>query len=208
MFEPRLELIPEPDGQFSLFATTRVPHQYYSARNATRRAPANINAGAHVVAVRLNLKYRQKDAPGAPREFHHRLYNLDLEEGDIVRAFVMLDDRILGVGDVVLGGAASEGAFSVTAFGDASKTLGRPPLTPALCQGVVVAATPNPGKFTTPSQQLVVLGVVDDTRARIHRAGVQTRMAAIGYTIDMRLIESGPAVTVAQSRNSVFANAQ
>jgi hypothetical protein len=37
---------------------------------------------------------------------------------------------------------------------------------------------------------------------------VQTRMAAIGYTIDMRLIESGPAVTVAQSRNSVFANAQ
>jgi hypothetical protein len=208
MFEPRLELIPEPDGQFSLFATTRVPNQYYSAKKATRRAPANVQAGAHVIAVRLNLKYRGKDAPGSPHELHHRLFNLDLEEGDIVRAFVMLDDRILGVGDVVLGGAAAEGAFSVTAFGEGFKGATRPPLTPALCQGVVVAATPNPGKFKTPSQQLVALGVVDDVRARVHRAGIQTRMAAIGYGVDTRLIDSGPAVTVAQSRNSVFANAQ
>jgi hypothetical protein len=208
MFEPRLTLIPEPDGQFSLFAATRVPNECYVAAKAVRKAPAGVKIGAHATAVRLSLHYKPSNEPGLPRELHHRLFDLDLAEGDVVTAFVMLDGMILGTADIILDGSLASGALSTTAPFTEGLAAARPPLTPALCQGVVVTASMHPGHFTKPSQQLVQLGVVDDTRAVIHRANIQKGMKKLEYEIDTRNIKSGPAVTVAQSRDSVFAHAQ
>ena len=95
----------------------------------------------------------------------------------------------------------------MVAFGGPPLTIARQPLTPAMCQAVVISATPSPGGFTGPSQQLRFLGVVDDTRAQVHRAGIRDRMKNLGYTVKPGDIVSGPAVTIAQCRDSVFNNA-
>lgn len=207
MFEPQLKLVPEPDGEFSLLGETLVPNACFSAGKAVKSAPPGIKLGAHVVAVRFALKFRMREEPGPPQTIKHRVFNLKLSDGEVVRAFVTLDDRILGSTDMIVGTAAGTGVLDMVALSGPSLAIVRPPLTPAMCQAVVVAATPSPGSFTGPSQQLRLLGVVDDPRAQVHRAGIRDRMKNLGFTVKPGDITSGPAVSVAQCRDSVFNNA-
>ena len=208
MFEPKITLVPEPDGEFSLLAETLVPNACFSAGKAAKRAPQGLKLGADVVPVRLSLKFKTREEPGAPRTITHRAFNLKLSDGQVVRAFVTLDDRILGSTDVMAGADPHTGALEMVAFGGPTPAIVRQPLTPAICQAVVIAAAPSAGSFTGPSQQLRLLGIVDDTRAQVHRGGIRDRMRDLGYAVKPGDIMSGPAVTVAQCRDSVFNNAR
>jgi hypothetical protein len=207
MFEPQITLVPEPDGEFSLLGETPVPNASFSAGKAVKKAPSGVKLGAQVVPVRLALKFKTREELGAPRTIKHRAFNLKLSDGQIVRAFVTLDDRILGSTDVLIGADPGTGALQTVAFGGPPTMMARPPLTPAMCQAVVVASTPSPGSFTGPSQQRRFLGVIDDTRAQVHRAGIRDRMRDLGCTVKPGDVTSGPAVSVAQCRDSVFNNA-
>jgi hypothetical protein len=207
MFEPRITLVPEPDGEFSLLGETPVPNACFAAGKAVKRAPQGIKLGADVVPVRLALKFRAREEPGPPGTVTHRAFNLKLSDGQVVRAFVTLDDRILGSTDMIVGAVTGTGAVAMIALDGPSLMIARPPLTPAMCQAVVVAASPSPGSFTGPSQQLRLLGVIDDPRAQLHRAGIRDRMKNLGFAVKPGDITSGPAVSVAQCRDSVFNNA-
>ena len=83
----------------------------------------------------------------------------------------------------------------------------KPALSSATCQAIVVKNTPFPDQFKDPDQLLKDLGVFGDAEAEVHRAGIVRDVQALGYTIDPGDIDSGPAVAVADCRDSVHDNA-
>ena len=207
MFEPELQLIPEPDGEFSLLATTLVPGTRFTAGKVVKKAPADVKVGAHVVPIRLELKYKPKGNLGEPYKVTHRAFNLKIVEGSLLTAYVTLaDGQVLGTADAFIslskGGNLKAATFSLTAA-NAHKVQ----LTPQFCQNVVVAATGNAGSFTGPEQQLRFLGVVDPNRATLHKIAIGNLMTQAGFQINLGQISSGPAVKVAACRDSVFNNA-
>ena len=206
MFEPRLRLVPEMDGQFSLLIETDVPNDFYTALKARAGSPKGLALGAHVTAVMLPVRYKPKPVPGAARVIFHRLFNLDLETGSVLKAFVMLDDKILG--DVTTIVAAKKGALVGMASSPAARVSDDVELTIELCEAIVVETTPNPDKFSgVATQQLFELGIVDETRARFHRNAIRRRLAQHGFNIDTQDIQSGPDKQVGDCADSVFANA-
>lgn len=202
MFEPQITLIPEVDGEFSLLAETAVPSGSFTAGKVAKGAPKGGKVGAHATALRLPLKFKALKDPGAMRLVHHRAFDLRLAAGDVLRAYLVLDHKVLGVASILVAGRAV-----TSAAGFSSPLVMRPPLTPALCLAVAVETTPSPDKYSGPLQQLFQLGVFDPDRARFHRLAIMKRMAQYGYTIDPALIVSGPAATVGACRNSVFQHA-
>ena len=81
------------------------------------------------------------------------------------------------------------------------------PLTLEQAQNITVDATPR-GKnaFTGPDQLLKDLGVIGDAETNAHKDAIIQRLPA-GVSLDKGAIKSGPAVSVAVCRNSVFTNA-
>jgi len=206
MFEPVLQLIPEPDGEFSLLATTAVPNLRFAAGRVTMRAPDGVSVGAHVRPVTLGLKYKDRGDLGEPRSVFHRAFNLKLSDGDTLAAFVTLQGGpVLGSADAFI--HESDAALSATQFVSPRVMLSRVPLTPLLCQAVVVKATGNVGSFTGPAQLLRFLGIVDAKRAALHKIGIGRLMNQAGFQIDLTRVSSGPAVDVATCRDTVFNNA-
>jgi hypothetical protein len=89
----------------------------------------------------------------------------------------------------------------------ATETITRPELTPDLCQGIVVTATPHSERFTNRGQDLFDLGVVDVDQAQKHKSKIQTALRVIQYQIAQGDIQSGPGISVGDSSDSVLANA-
>jgi hypothetical protein len=83
----------------------------------------------------------------------------------------------------------------------------RPDLTPDLCQGIVVRATPFPDRFTSRDQDLFDLGVVDPDQTQKHKSKIQSALRKIHYQIAQGDIQSGPGITVGDSSDSVLGNA-
>lgn len=80
-------------------------------------------------------------------------------------------------------------------------------LTPAEAQHIVVDNTPFPHNFSGPDQLLKELGILGDKQVAGHKAGIVTDIQARNMTIDENDITSGPGVSVAACRDSVFNNA-
>jgi hypothetical protein len=211
MFQPRLKLIPETDGQFSLLADTPVPNSFYTAGKVSKGAPKNLDVGAHVVAVTLPLKYRQKADAGEARTLFHRAFDLDLEAGTVLKAYVTLDGKVLGEGSMIL--AEQNGRLVGLPDGAAPASLLSPAALPGvelsieLCRALVVQASFNPERFHDLTQQLRELGVIDDKRAKAHKDRIRKRLIQSGFDIDPDEISSGPVVTVDRCADSVFNNA-
>jgi hypothetical protein len=205
MFEPRLTLIPERDGQYSLLSETLVPSDFFSAQAAIVGPPQGVMVGRHAVAIQLPLDYRPRAKAGVKRVLHHRVFDLTLDEGAVVTAYVTLDDKVLGTASLIVT------SRRVGRLASADRSLGKldatVELTQELCQAIVVEAAPDPGSFSGPSQQLFELGVVDAPRARFHRLAIRRRLQEYGYAIGPNEITSGPEVQVDVCRDSVFENA-
>ena|ERR1700674_846029 len=84
----------------------------------------------------------------------------------------------------------------------------KPPLTPELCQAIVVRNAPKPNNFTGPDQPLGKLGVIDGELTKFHKEGIRVDLRHIQYKIDTKTINSGPAVKVSDCSASVQNNAQ
>ena len=74
-------------------------------------------------------------------------------------------------------------------------------------QAIVVANTPHPENFNGPDQPLKDLGILGGPEVTAHKAGIKRDVEAKGLSIDEADIQSGPAIDVADSRDSVVDNA-
>ena len=83
----------------------------------------------------------------------------------------------------------------------------KPPLTPELCQAIVVRNTPKPKNFKKPEQALGELGVVDAEQTKFHKKDIRDDLKRIRYKIDTNNIKSGAAVSVSDCSASVQNNA-
>lgn len=214
MFQPRLKLIPETDGQFSLLADTPVPNDFYTAGKALKSAPKGVAVGANVTPVTLPLKYKQKANPGEQRLVFHRAFDLDLEAGTVLKVFVTLDGKVLGEASMMLalqngrlvGLQDAEGGATDVARG-MSSVVTAVELSLELCRAIVIQSSFNPERFKELTQQLRELGVIDDKRARAHKDRIRKRLTQSGFDIDRDKVSSGPAVQVDECADSVFNNA-
>jgi hypothetical protein len=86
----------------------------------------------------------------------------------------------------------------------------KPPLTPQLCQSIVVQSTPDPRKFTPASDPAVVtlfdLGVVGARESALFVKAVQRRLSP--WIIDDSDVASSPDTTIQKSANSLAQNVQ
>lgn len=211
MFQPRLKLIPETDGQFSLLADTPVPNAFYNAGKVSKSAPKDLDVGAHVTAVTLPLKYRQKADAGEPRTLFHRVFDLDLEVGTVLKAYVTLDGKVLGESSMILAEqngrlvGLPDSGIPVSAVSTAA--IPGVELSIELCRAVAIQGSFNPERFNDLTQQLRELGVIDDKRAKAHKDRIRRRLIQSGFDIDPDKISSGPVITVDDCADSVFNNA-
>jgi hypothetical protein len=81
------------------------------------------------------------------------------------------------------------------------------PLTPELCQDIVVRNTPRPSNFNAPDQALGELGVIDAEQTKFHKERIRSDLERIQYKINKGEITSGPAVSVSDCSASVQDNA-
>jgi hypothetical protein len=85
----------------------------------------------------------------------------------------------------------------------------KPPLTPELCQQIVVQSTPDPKSFkpgSDPSKvTLFDLGVCSSTESTIFVKAVMNRLRP--WKINSSAVGSAPATTVQQSADSINDNA-
>lgn len=99
MFQPQLTLLREPDGEFTLVATTPTPSSCYAAGRAVHEVPPNVRLLPEVFSVLLHLRARTGPCLMFVKPVHHRLRHLKLgtDHGKTsVTAFTLLDGRILG----------------------------------------------------------------------------------------------------------------
>ncbi len=104
IFQPQLRLEIEPDGEYSLHATTICPNTAYSAGRARAGAPANVRLIGEAFPVILELRVRR----GGPAlqvltPVRHFLRNLKLGEQHgktMVTAFAMVGDNVVGTASI------------------------------------------------------------------------------------------------------------
>lgn len=206
LFTPRLQLIPEDDGEYSLLATTSVPHAQFAAGAPVQGAPKGVKGKRKSLTWQLPLTINELGSlePSAPREVYHRVRSLKLKRGDRIRVFVVLADGMpVGTACLTLKNGVNEGrlVFRANAMGAAERQV------PAsTCRSIVVAATPRPGKFTNNAQLLKDLGVVDSRQTEFHIDGIVNGMSTAGGSIDPDTITTGPQVSVGACAASVFQN--
>lgn len=106
IFQPRLQLIAEPDGEFTLHAVTITPNSAYSSGRAHPGAPPNVRLTSEVFPVMLEIRERRGPALQVLTPIRHHLRNLKLgpKYGKTsVLAFAMLGDRIVGSASIPVG---------------------------------------------------------------------------------------------------------
>jgi len=206
MFEPRLWLLRQPNGSYSLLVKTLVPDFCYTAGEALAEPSPDMQFGRHVYPVLLFLNYTYQEGLGNLSEVQHRIA-VDVADGDVLAVFVLYENRILGSAEAIIGVTPVDGTLIATDF--LKSELGHPPpmLTPAFCQSVIVRATPKPENFSSITQPLLQLGIADISQADTHRESVCRQMESLGYEISVSAVISGPEISISDSRDSLFSNA-
>ncbi len=103
LFEPKLSLSAEPDGEFTLDSLTLMPNASYTARPAYLGIPASVRLTEEVLSVILPVQSRQGVSRQILTPVIHHLPNQKLgeEHGKTsVIAFLMLGESILGSADL------------------------------------------------------------------------------------------------------------
>ena len=106
IFEPNLQLMVEPDGEYTLHAVTITPSSAYSAGRARPGIPADVRLLPEVFPVLLDIRVRRGPALQVLTPVRHQLRNLKLgaEHGKTsVRAFAMVGDLVVGSSSVPVG---------------------------------------------------------------------------------------------------------
>jgi hypothetical protein len=106
IFQPRLQLSAEPDGEFTLHAVTITPSSGYSAGRARPGVPPNVRLMPEVFPVLLEIRARRGPALQVLTPVRHHLRNLKLgpKHGKTsVLAFAMLGDRVVGSASIPIG---------------------------------------------------------------------------------------------------------
>jgi hypothetical protein len=99
LFEPKLRLIRQPDGRFTLRSLTLTPSGCWQAGPARLATPPNVLLIPEVEPVILELAYRQVFCTQAIKPIRHSIGNIELgpKHGKTaIVAFVMHHDQILG----------------------------------------------------------------------------------------------------------------
>lgn len=100
-FQPHLTLLAEPDGEFTLHATTLVPSQSFAAAGVRPNAvPSNIRILPEAFPLLLMLRQLRADTFSRPALRTHRISDLNLKGKTSVLAFVCLEgnpiEHVLG----------------------------------------------------------------------------------------------------------------
>lgn len=99
LFEPQLLLAREPDGEYTLHATTITPNRSYSAGRVELAPPPMVRLLPEVFPVLLHLNVRRGRSPQVLTPVCHRVHDLKLgaEHGKTsVLAFVMIKGAVAG----------------------------------------------------------------------------------------------------------------
>jgi hypothetical protein len=99
IFQPHIQLLQEPDGEFTLHAVTLTPNSGYSAGRAYPGVPPTVRLTAETFSVILDLHVRRGPALQVPRPVRHHLRNLRLgaQHGKTtLTVFAMLRGDIVG----------------------------------------------------------------------------------------------------------------
>jgi hypothetical protein len=105
MFQPQLQLVREPDGEYALNAVTICPNSGYSAGRAHLGVPPNVRLIAETVAVMLDLHVRNGPALQVLTPVRHHLRNLKLGPSlgkMTVTAFAMLHGHVAGSASIAI----------------------------------------------------------------------------------------------------------
>src|SRR5262245_17973177 len=99
IFQPDLQLVREPDGEYTLNAVTICPNSGYSAGRARPGVPPEVRIIAETFSVILQLHVRRGPALQVLTPVHHHLRNL--KRGDkygktMVTAWTMLRGHVVG----------------------------------------------------------------------------------------------------------------
>lgn len=157
LFEPHLILAREPDGDYTLHATTITPNTWYSAGRAELGAPSNIRLLPEVVSVMLHLRQHGGRCLQVLKPVRHYLPDLKLGPSNgktTLTAFAMLDLHVVGSAslDVSNLGSVHPGpGKDPTAPIDASDWyawVNRQPPGPASFHVTGTVTTPTPGYET------------------------------------------------------------
>jgi hypothetical protein len=103
IFQPQLELVREPDGEYSLHAVTITPNSGYSAGRARIGTPPNVRLIGEALGVILDLRVRRGAALQVLTPVRHHLRNLKLgpKQGKTsVTAFAVLRGDIVGTASI------------------------------------------------------------------------------------------------------------
>jgi hypothetical protein len=106
IFQPCLQLVAEPDGEYTLNAVTITPSSGYSAGRAKPGAPPNVRLTPEVFPVMLTIRTRRGRVLEVLTPVRHHLRNLKLgpKHGkSSVLAFAMVGDNIVGSASIPVG---------------------------------------------------------------------------------------------------------
>jgi hypothetical protein len=99
IFQPSLQLVIEPDGEYTLHAATIAPHSGYSAGRARPGVPPSARLTLEMFPVLLEVQMRGGPVLQVLTPLRHCLRNLKLgpKHGkNRVIAFAMIGDRVMG----------------------------------------------------------------------------------------------------------------
>lgn len=106
IFKPNLQLVSEPDGEYTLHAVTITPNSAYSAGRARPGVPPSVRILPEVFPVLLDIRVRHGRALQVLTPVRHHLRNLKLgpKHGKTsVLAFAMIGDHIVGSSSLPVG---------------------------------------------------------------------------------------------------------
>lgn len=106
IFKPNLQLVAEPDHEYTLHSVTITPSSAYSAGRARPGVPPNVRILPEVFSVLLDIRVRRGPALQVLTPVRHHLRNLKLgpKHGKTsVLAFAMVGDHIVGSSSVPVG---------------------------------------------------------------------------------------------------------
>lgn len=106
IFQPSLQLMVEPDGEYTLHAITITPNSGYSAGRARPGAPPGVRLTPETFPVMLEIRARGGRAQQVLTPVRHHLRNLELgpKHGKTsVLAFAMTGERVVGSASIAVG---------------------------------------------------------------------------------------------------------
>jgi hypothetical protein len=106
IFQPSLQLVVEPDGEYTLHAVTITPNSGYSAGRARPGAPPNVRLTPETYPVMLAIRSRGGRTLQVLTPVRHRLRNLKLGPAHgktSVLAFAMIGERVVGSTSIAVG---------------------------------------------------------------------------------------------------------